>query len=462
MTIKLQPPQPQINEEDGFADTDLFGYRDFGDRLTHIIESLDTSATIVLDGPWGSGKSTFVQQWTPHARRGGNATIIFDAFANDHHDDAFFSLAAEIYALAKHRKALPRNLLTQVANVGRALWPLTARLALKSLSQGMLTPDDVVKMRNTVRRQTDASVVLIKNRITEVQKDRQYLEAFKELLSELALDLTGRPLDKSTINEDITARSQNKLIFIIDELDRCRPHFALNLLERIKHIFAVNNVCFVIVADLAQLAAIVERNYGVTDGRLYLEKFYQLKVSLPDTFTKQNGNQRFAYIEYLVKAMDLPCDEPRVLELLTGTLGALASAYDLSLRTLEQVMLNASLVFRATTQSHLRIAPIIAGLCVMKIVNNELYLKARAGTLDMDSALAFMRFEDARAWAGRSASREWNEHWWVIATADDDSARLKEDWVKSMDVGFFRFNVHDRRDVVIISCQYIDGLSNRK
>ena len=459
MTIKLQPPQPHIDEQDSFANTDLFGYRDFGDRLTNIIESLDTSATIVLDGPWGSGKSTFIRQWTGHALHRGNATITFDAFANDHHDDAFFALAAEIYALAKRRKAIPRNLLTQAANVGRTLWPVTARLALHSLSQGMLTPDDVVKTRNAVRQQTDASLKVIKDRITAVQKERQYLDAFRELLSRLAIDLTRRLLDDSTTGNDMSTTSQRKLIFIVDELDRCRPHFALNLLERIKHIFAVNNVCFVLVADLTQLAATIEQSYGVTDGRVYLEKFYQLKVSLPDTLARRNSDKRLAYIQHLVKAMRVPSDEPRILELLASTLGTLANAYDLSLRTLEQVMLNVSLVFRATTQGQLRAAPVIAGLCVMKIVNNGLYLKARTGTLDTDSALAFMRFEDVGTWASRNTSRDWNQRWWIFATAEDDSEYLKEEWFGHLGRDLFKYDLRDRRDIVVFSCRCIDELA---
>ena len=78
-------------------------------------------------------------------------------------------------------------------------------------------------------------------------------------------------------------KGRRPLVFIIDELDRCRPPFALNVLERVKHLFSVENVCFVLVAHLPQLEAVVKGSYGLgVDARTYLEKFFQLQVTLPE------------------------------------------------------------------------------------------------------------------------------------------------------------------------------------
>lgn len=69
----------------------------------------------------------------------------------------------------------------------------------------------------------------IQNKIDSYEEEKQSLIAFKHTLSELAASL-DRPL-----------------VFIIDELDRCRPDFAIRLIERIKHFFDIPKIVFVLV-----------------------------------------------------------------------------------------------------------------------------------------------------------------------------------------------------------------------
>ena len=59
----------------------------FGERFANIVETLD-SVAVVLDGPWGSGKTTFTQQWAGLLRQREHAVVQFDAFANDYQDTA--------------------------------------------------------------------------------------------------------------------------------------------------------------------------------------------------------------------------------------------------------------------------------------------------------------------------------------------------------------------------------------
>jgi len=46
-------------------------------------------------------------------------------------------------------------------------------------------------------------------------------------------------------------------------LDRCRPDFAIRLIERIKHFFDIKNIVFVLVMDKAQFSKVVCHNYGI-------------------------------------------------------------------------------------------------------------------------------------------------------------------------------------------------------
>jgi hypothetical protein len=77
------------------------------------------------------------------------------------------------------------------------------------------------------------------------------------------------------------ARKLPMFIFV-DELDRCRPSFAISLLEGIKHLFGVKGVCFVVSTNMAQLSESVKAVYGSGfDGYQYLKRFFEVEFTLP-------------------------------------------------------------------------------------------------------------------------------------------------------------------------------------
>jgi len=90
------------------------------------------------------------------------------------------------------------------------------------------------------------------------------LFAFKNTLAQLA-----ESLDKP-------------LVFIIDELDRCRPDFAIRLIERIKHFFDIKNIVFVLVMDKDQFSTVICHNYGYEkqSEEEYLDKFIDFTLGL--------------------------------------------------------------------------------------------------------------------------------------------------------------------------------------
>ena len=359
--MKLQPPDLGIGERDGFANTDIFGLQDFGERLGALVESLDSASVIALDGPWGCGKSTFVRQWTGMLLQRGHAVINFDGFANDHHDDAFFALAGELYACGERNTVSRDKLLTSMVRSAKALWPLAARVTLKAVTQRMISVDDIATAKEAIVGSEDVSEQLILQKLTGVVEERQCIDALRKTLSKFAREVTDPMMESSREERVSDVAEKRKLVFIVDELDRCRPPFALSLLERIKHIFSVENVCFVLVAHLPELAKVVESNYGIADGDRYLDKFYQFRVRLPELPQGRRGGRRETYVRHLVDAMNVESDDERFLELTTDVLAGLGDAHELSLRTLQRITFNMSLVFRATNQRYLRLASIVGG-----------------------------------------------------------------------------------------------------
>lgn len=86
------------------------------------------------------------------------------------------------------------------------------------------------------------------------------------------------------IKEITETKSQKLPLFIIvDELDRCRPNFSIELLENIKHLFGVDGVYFVVATDTNQLGHSVQAIYGSNfNGRRYLQRFFDQEFTLPD------------------------------------------------------------------------------------------------------------------------------------------------------------------------------------
>lgn len=80
----------------------------------------------------------------------------------------------------------------------------------------------------------------------------------------------------------IIVENVEKLIIFVDELDRCKPSFALELLERIKHYFDDDRIIFIFSINKSQLVYTISKYYGEGfDATLYLNKFFDLNIYLP-------------------------------------------------------------------------------------------------------------------------------------------------------------------------------------
>lgn len=60
----------------------------------------------------------------------------------------------------------------------------------------------------------------------------------------------------------LLAERGNRLVIFIDELDRCKPTFAIQLLERIKHYFSNDQITFVFSVNTTELQHTIKQYYG--------------------------------------------------------------------------------------------------------------------------------------------------------------------------------------------------------
>ena len=87
--------------------------------------------------------------------------------------------------------------------------------------------------------------------------------------------------------EAVSNETCHPLVFIIDELDRCRPTFAIELLERVKHILDVPNMVFVLGINRDELCKSLKSLYGEIDADVYLRRFFDMEFILPEVGAEQ-------------------------------------------------------------------------------------------------------------------------------------------------------------------------------
>lgn len=107
----------------------------------------------------------------------------------------------------------------------------------------------------------------------------------KNLIEEALLLEEVRLKVKEVFNE-LLVEDAEKLVIFIDELDRCRPTFAIEMLESIKHYFDDDRIIFVMSVNKLQLIHTISKYYGDDfDGNLYLDKFFDIPIQLPKADT---------------------------------------------------------------------------------------------------------------------------------------------------------------------------------
>jgi hypothetical protein len=116
--------------------------------------------------------------------------------------------------------------------------------------------------------------------IENYNTSKNELHYFKEELAKLVSDLS------------------EPLVFIVDELDRCKPEFSIKMIERIKHFFDIPNIVFVLATNKTQLEESINSFYGFKSENCYLEKFIDLNIKFP--IKEENG-----YNEVIIKYIKL-------------------------------------------------------------------------------------------------------------------------------------------------------------
>lgn len=264
-------------------DGDLFERKALSEKLTSLLIGLQDGCVIGIDAPWGDGKTWFGRNWQAQLNESGFKTIYLDAFERDYSEDPFVVITAEILsALKANENDGPGKTLWDASKrLGKALLPSATKITINALGRLILGTADLGKDMEAIGAQIDekaseATEKYIESRLKGHDLEKQSVEQFRAALAEFA------------------AAQEKPVIFFVDELDRCRPIFAVQVIERIKHFFEVPNLIFILMINREQLERAINGVYGQSvDAHAYLGKFVHLFFALPKKQDLDSGSANF-------------------------------------------------------------------------------------------------------------------------------------------------------------------------
>ena len=302
--VKIIQPL-EISETEGFSEKDKLDRKDFGETLARILENQPGGNVFALDAGWGQGKTTFIKMWRGHVghiRENKLQTIYFDAFANDYQKDILRVLTTRILGTIGKGNFFVRRSIKKVMKLAGVIAKsrfVSSGFVLDFSSIPGWMKKTIISFWEAIPGSSILTRVIEKVAPAELRKAMQSKpasggeEKFQEA-EKLMMDF------KEELGKLTKTEKSGPIIFIVDELDRCRPDFALDLLETIKHFFDVPGIVFLLVMNREALDDMIRTRYGTNDGTRYMQKFVQFWFSLPAP--KSEKHVEFMYEESSIKS----------------------------------------------------------------------------------------------------------------------------------------------------------------
>ena len=410
MSIRIQPREICIPPDNPF-ENDRLNRQEPAEILTHLLGSLEGPCVLAIDAMWGNGKTTFLRMWTQHLRNQEFPVVEFNAWETDFSGDPFVALSTELTEGLSQDTDTPLE--QKIAETKERALKVMRRAVpglIRVATAGIL---DVGSLVEKEAGQFLASYA--EARMSEYQGAQQSVEAFQDALQNMAKTLSeshqGRPL-----------------VVMIDELDRCRPSYAVELLETAKHLFAVDHIIFVLAVNRPELAHSVRALYGSGfDAEGYLGRFFDMDFVLPAPERNAFIDDRLTAIQldkYLGRTKDKYAREEfrDARNLLLSFFGA----SDLSLRRIAQSIHRLGLVLASLQSNQWAFASTAVVALILRTINAGLYHRFVHDEIsDLDVVDPVFARPEVKA-LRETAEGRWFEATIIVIAQERDSSSLTE------------------------------------
>lgn len=277
MTAIIKHKELEIDSENPFKNCRL-KRQSYAEALTSIIKSYADGFVMSINNEWGTGKTTFVKMLQAHLTKEGLSTIYFNAWEHDFEGNPLTAIISELKTLKRKQNENAFDGLVQKAGVIiKSALPGAINMAAQKII-GLEAVEEIA------RGFSEAAGEIMKQEIDEYLKRKNSLIEFRKKLEDFLKN----------------AETTTPVVFVIDELDRCRPNYAVEVLENVKHFFNVPGIVFILSIDKIQLGNAIKGFYGSEslNSNEYLRRFIDLEFMLPRPDTKTFVNYLYEYFDF--------------------------------------------------------------------------------------------------------------------------------------------------------------------
>lgn len=261
---------------------------------------------LAINAEWGFGKTFMLRCWKDDLLAAGYPAVYFDAWKNDFTPEPLVAFISEIDdGLSLFFKKIPRarKIFRDVMKSAKQVLKPAMKAAGFSVAKHALglSSDGAMKLLSEASgAESSIEVREIMPSMADIEKNvssavdaalKQHkntkvaVSSFKDKLASLV----------SVLSED--NQLSLPLFIFVDELDRCRPDYAIELLEGIKHLFGVPGVYFIVATNMQQLGESTKAIYGSGfDGHRYLKRFFDMEYFLPLPDSKKFSESLFVNV----------------------------------------------------------------------------------------------------------------------------------------------------------------------
>lgn len=267
-------------------ENDKLGRKSITSNLTNILKHSNTEIQgliLALNAQWGNGKTTFIKMWKNMLDKDCKIpNLYFSAWEEDYTKEPLIAVLGELNRYleykGKENKKIKGTLKFAKKTLQKAA-PTLLKISVKGFLNKIGIDNEFLQEASQALTEESAKTL-----IENYSKEKECLAQLKENLTKV-FEATG-------------AKEGQPFIIFIDEIDRCRPTYAIEMLENIKHLFGIPNLVFVISIDKAQLSKSIQAIYGQIDTENYLRRFFDLEFTLPNPFPQ-------SFCSYLQEQLDI-------------------------------------------------------------------------------------------------------------------------------------------------------------
>lgn len=351
MELKLKLPPFEVDPDNPFENDKFFeGTRKMREtevlNLTGVIKTNASPLVMAVNSSWGTGKTAFIKMWMAHLNKAEQAHVCalrFNAWETDFVADPFVPFLAEMEKTVSP-KPEQKAKWDEIKKEGIKLLPRLIGAGVSAGIGGIPNLACISGVSGTIAEKiAEASA---KNAVQSCNNQADAVKKFKGAL---------RGYIKS---------SGQRVVIFVDELDRCRPDYAVKVLERIKHLFEVNGLMFVLAIDREQLQHSIRGLYGAgLDANNYLRRFIDFDYTIKEPARSEYWKvllDELGTNAFLKKHKGRFADEN-----MFNPLPLLGEVYRFSLRDIEQFMLRLNLVL-STVEGEVAFPEFLAFLMVLR------------------------------------------------------------------------------------------------